>query len=97
MLRHIFIGPAFPGCTDERLQGVVETLRTLPDVVPWIRKLSVEKTLNWCDNQAVVLIAEFDSREDWECYMHDPQHLALGGKIEDAIDLSRMTVVQTVA
>lgn len=97
MLRHIFVGPTFPGCTDQRLSGVVETLRTLPGTVPWIQKLSVEKTLGWCEGQAVVLIAEFDSREDWERYMHDPKHLALGEKIKDAIDLSRMSVVQTDA
>lgn len=97
MLRHIFVGPAFPDCTDERLSGVVETLRTLPGIVPWIRKLSVEKTFGWCEGQAVVLIAEFDSRKDWERYMHDPEHLALGEKIKDAVDLSRMAVVQTDA
>ncbi len=27
--------------------------------------------------------------------MHEPKHLALGDRIKDAIDLSRMTVVQT--
>jgi hypothetical protein len=97
MLRHIFVGPVLPGCTDARLSGVVDTLRTLPGIVPWIRKLSVEKTLGWCESQAVVLIAEFDSRDDWESYMHDPGHLALGEKIKDAIDLSGMTVVQTDA
>ncbi|WP_250528270.1 Dabb family protein [Caballeronia sp. GAWG2-1] len=95
MLRHVFVGPTFPGCTDERLTSVVETLRTLPGIVPWIRKFSVEKTLGGCESRAVVLIAEFDSRDDFERYMHDPKHLALGEKIKDAIDLSRMTVVQT--
>jgi hypothetical protein len=29
--------------------------------------------------------------------MHEPKHLALGDRIKDAIDLSRMTVVQTAA
>lgn len=97
MVRHIFIGPVFPGCTDESLSGVVDTLRTIPSIVPWIRKLSVETTLDWCESQAVVLIAEFDSRTDWERYMHEPGHVALGDKIKDVIDLSRMTVVQTDA
>jgi hypothetical protein len=95
MLRHIFIGPAMPGCTDAQLSDVVDTLRELPGLVPWIRKLSVEKTLAWSGTQGVALIAEFDSRQDWERYMHEPQHLALGDRIKEAIDLSRMTVVQT--
>ncbi|MFC9839616.1 Dabb family protein [Rhodococcus sp. NPDC127530] len=97
MLRHIFIGPALPDCTEAQLSGVVETLRELPSIVPWIRTLSVEKTLDWSGTKAVVLIAEFDSRNDWERYMHEPSHLALGDKIKDTIDLSRMTVVQTDA
>ena len=95
MLRHIFIGPAMPGCTDTQLSNVVGTLRELPGLVPWIRKLSVEKTLDWSGTQGVVLIAEFDSRQDWERYMHEPQHLALGDRIKDAIELSQMTVLQT--
>ncbi|WP_044872481.1 Dabb family protein [Pseudomonas sp. LFM046] len=97
MIRHIFIGPVFPGCTDERLSNVVDVLRTLPSIVPGIRKLSVEKTVAWCESKAIVLIAEFDSRADWERYMHEPGHLALGEKIKDAIDLPRMVVVQTGA
>ena len=95
MLRHIFIGPAMPGCTGAELSEVVDTLRTLPGLVPWIRRLSVEKTLDWSGMQGVALIAEFDTRQDWERYMHEPQHLALGDRIKDAIDLSRMTVLQT--
>ncbi len=35
MLRHIFIGPAMPGCTDAQLSDVVDTLRELPGLVPW--------------------------------------------------------------
>jgi hypothetical protein len=95
MLRHIFIGPAFPDCTDSQLSGVVATLRQLPKLVPWIRNFSVEKTLHWSETQAVVLVAEFDSEQDWERYMHEPKHLALGDKIKGYVDLSRMTVIQT--
>jgi hypothetical protein len=95
MIRHTFIGPAFPGCTDGHLSDVVATLRQLPKLVPWIRNLSVEKTMEWSETQAVVLIAEFDSQQDWERYMNEPKHLALGDKIKQYIDLSRMTVVQT--
>lgn len=97
MLRHIFVGPTFPGCSDEALSDVVDTLRELPGLVPWIRDFSVEKTLDWSGTRAIVLIAGFDSQEDWERYMHEPTHLALGDRIKDAIDLSRMTVVQTGA
>jgi hypothetical protein len=97
MLRHIFVGPAMPDCTDASLSGVIDTLRELPALVPWIRDFSVEKTLDWSGTQGVVLIAEFDSQADWERYMHEPRHLALGDHIKDAIDLSRMTVVQTDA
>ncbi|RVO72943.1 Dabb family protein [Sinorhizobium medicae] len=95
MLRHIFIGPVLPGCSGDALSRVVDTLRELPGIVPWIRHLSVEKTLEWSGSQAVVLIAEFDSRADWEHYMHEPGHLALGDRIKSAIDLANMTVVQT--
>ena len=66
-------------------------------LAPWIHAFSVEKTLDWSDTKAVVLIAGFDSRADWERYMNDPGHLALGDRIKDAIDLARMTVVQTDA
>jgi hypothetical protein len=97
MLRHIFVGPTLPGCTEKDLSDVVDTLRELPGLVPWIRDFSVEKTLDWSGNRAVVLIAEFDSQADWERYMHEPKHLALGDRIRGAIDLSRMTVVQTDA
>jgi len=97
MVRHIFIGPVLPGCTDAALSGVVDTLRELPGVVPWIRKLSVEKTLCWSGTQAIVLIAEFDSQADYERYMSEPRHLAYEHRISHAIDLSRMTVVQTQA
>lgn len=97
MLRHIFIGPTLSDCTDAALSGVVDTLRELPGLVPWMRDFSVEKTLTWSGTQAVVLTATFDSQADWERYMHEPKHLALGDRIKDAIDLSRMTVVQTGA
>ena len=93
----IFIGPALPGCTRERLFEVVDTLRTLPTMVPWLRTFSVNITLEWCETQAIVLIAEFESRDDWERYMHEPRHVALGDEINDAIDLSRISVVQTDA
>jgi hypothetical protein len=97
MLRHIFVGPAMPGCTDARLSEVANTLRELPALVPWIQDFSVEKTLDWSGMQAIVLIAEFKSRSDWERYMNEPRHLAIGDRIKDAINLSRMTVVQTDA
>ena len=97
MLKHIFIGKTYPGKTEAELSAVVDTLRDLPSSVPWIRAFSVEKTLDWSESQAVVLMAEFDSREDWERYMHDPDHLALGERIKDTIDLSCMSVVQTIA
>lgn len=97
MLRHIFVGPTHPGCPDDAMLDVVNTLRELPGLVPWIRDFSVEKTFTWSGTQAVVLIAEFDSQADWERYMHEPKHLALGDRIKDVIDLSRMTVVQTDA
>ena len=95
MLKHIFIGKTYPGKTEAELSAVVDTLRGLPTIVPWIKTFSVEKTLDWSETQAVVLIAEFDSREDWELYMHDPNHIALGEKIKHIIDLSCMSVVQT--
>lgn len=97
MLKHIFIGKTYPGKTDAELSAVVDTLRDLPAIVPWIKTFSVEKTPDWSEMRAVVLIAEFDSREDWERYMHAPDHLALGEKIKDIIDLSCMSVVQTIA
>lgn len=56
MLRHIFVGPTLPGCTDASLADVVDTLRELPTLVPWIRCFSVKKTLDWSGTQAVVLI-----------------------------------------
>ena len=56
MLRHTFIGPAMPGCSDPQLSGVVETLRGLPTLAPWIRKLSVERTLQRAEAPAVVLV-----------------------------------------
>ncbi|EEU3019646.1 TPA: Dabb family protein [Escherichia coli] len=97
MLKHIFIGKTYPGKTEAELSAVVDILRQLPSIVPRIKAFSVEKTLDWSETQAVVLIAEFDSREDWERYMRAPDHLALGEKIKDIIDLSCMSVVQTIA
>lgn len=96
MLRHIFICPAMPDCTDEQLTYVVSTLRQLPDLVPEIKGLSVEKTLDLSqEGKGVVLIAEFESQHDWERYMHNEKHLALGDVIKPHIDLSRMVVTQT--
>ncbi|EGK3843937.1 hypothetical protein IPA66_004577, partial [Escherichia coli] len=69
MLKHIFIGKTYPGKTEAELSAVVDILRQLPSIVPRIKAFSVEKTLDWSETQAVVLIAEFDSREDWERYM----------------------------
>ena len=96
MLRHLFIGRAKPHCTDEQLAFVVATLRQLPSLVPEIKTLSVETSLGLSgEGKAVVLIAEFESRQDWERYMQNERHLALGEKITPHIDLSRMTVTQT--
>lgn len=97
MIRHVFVGPTFHDCSDADLSGVVTTLRKLTGIVPWIRNLSVEKTLDTSGTRAIVLIAEFDTVADFDRYMSEPGHLALGNDIKDFIDLDRMTVVQTKA
>jgi hypothetical protein len=55
MLRHLFVGPTLPGCTGERLSDVVNTLRELPGLVPWIRDFSVDHWLGCALKEGICL------------------------------------------
>lgn len=39
MLKHIFIGKTHPDKTEAELSAVVDILRNLPSIVPWIKSL----------------------------------------------------------
>ncbi|MDG2941620.1 Dabb family protein [Exercitatus varius] len=97
MLRHIFIGPAFDTSKEQDIDYVVEVLRNLPNIIPQIRSISVEKSLGlFNESKGIVMIATFDNEQDWRAYMNDDRHHAEGEKIKPFIDLSKMTVTQTV-
>lgn len=95
MFRHIFIAPAFAAAGGENLDFVVQTLAAIPTIIPTVLRFSVAKNAGLSGEPAgIVMVADFDSAADWQDYMQNGQHLALGEHIKPYIDLSDMTVTQ---
>ncbi|AXE03801.1 hypothetical protein CHD23_11805 [Salmonella enterica] len=95
MLRHIFIAPAFPECTKEQLSHVVARLKTMENLVPSIRALTVTRSEGLSgERPGMILIADFDTVSDWESYMADETHQQIGREIIRFIDADRGLVTQ---
>jgi len=95
MLRHIFIAPAFPECTETQLDQVIARLKTMQHSVPSIQALSVTKREGLSgEAPGMILIADFQTVNDWQQYMSDETHQEIGREIVRYIDAANGLVTQ---
>lgn len=85
-----------PEITEEQLDEIIKALRSLEGKIAGMSGFSVGKNLGWYDKKMqLVLFADFLSKEDWENYMHNPEHLKIGEKFMHLFDEPSMVVGQT--
>jgi hypothetical protein len=64
------------GTPASALDEVVAALRTLPGVIPEIRRFDVGPDLGLADGNAdVALVADFDDADAWRRYQEHPEHV----------------------
>lgn len=82
MIRHVFVGTAQEGVTDQQLEELLKAWRGLPEQITEIRSMTVGRNISPRDQKyTVVLVADFDNVADWSCYMDHPAHLAISQKL----------------
>jgi heme-degrading monooxygenase HmoA len=78
MIRHIFVGTAQEGVTEEQLEELLEAWRALPSQVSEIRSMTPGRNISPRDQTySVALVADFDDLAAWERYMEHPAHKAV--------------------
>lgn len=76
MIRHVVMWKFRPGCEAEA-EEFLTRLAALKTQIPWIRAMSVERSVIPDSEFDAVLLAEFDSPEDVNRYKADPRHQAV--------------------
>lgn len=78
MIRHVVMMRWQDGTTDAQIQAVHDGLAAMPDLVPGIISYQFGSDLKMGeDNADFVLVAEFDSVDDYKVYTTHPDHLAV--------------------
>lgn len=75
VLRHIVLFWWKEGTTDEQVGRVAEGLGRMPELMPFIRRYDFADDAGLADGAAdMSLVADFDSRDDWQTYRDHPEH-----------------------
>jgi len=75
MFRHVVMFRFVPETTDEQRQAMVDGLAGLPAAVPQIRQYVMGPDAGEVEgNWDFVIVADFDSAEDWRIYTADATH-----------------------
>jgi hypothetical protein len=77
MLHHVVLVSLRADVTDEEIDTVLEGFATLPPTIPQIRTYDVGRDAGLSPNDFdLVLVASFDSVEDFRAYREHPAHVA---------------------
>jgi hypothetical protein len=75
VLRHVVCLTVRAGTPDAAVADLVAALRTLPGLIPEIRRYDVGADLGLADGNAdIVILAEFDDADAWRRYQAHPAH-----------------------
>ena len=95
MIRHSFMTAMKPETTDRQIDEIIKALRNLDGKIAGMSGFFVGKNLGWYDKKMqLVLFADFLSKEDWEDYIHNSEHLKIGEKYMHLFDERSMVISQ---
>ncbi|MFP5333443.1 MAG: Dabb family protein [Acidimicrobiia bacterium] len=77
MIRHIAMLGWTDDITSQRIDAIEEALRKMPTIMPFIRNYELHRDLGINSSHDFVVIAEFDSADDYHVYAGNPQHQAV--------------------
>lgn len=63
--------------TPERIDAIEEALQPMPQLMPFIRRYEIKRDLGINSSHDFVVIAEFDSVDDYRAYAANPEHQAV--------------------
>ena len=74
--RHVLMLRFVEDATEEQKQAVTDGLAQMPELMDFIKTYEFGPDLGLgADNADLVLVADFDSEEDWRAYSDHPEHL----------------------
>ena len=77
-VRHVVTLTFRDDTTREQLDGIVASLRALPDAIPELKSYVVGADVGRSEgNASLAIVADFDSWEGYEAYRDHPQHVAV--------------------
>ena len=83
MFRHTVLFRFSPETTDDQIEAMAAGLLTLPPAIPEIRSYQPGRNVGEANtNWHFAIVADFDSKADWEIYRDHPVHRQV---IEDII------------
>ena len=75
MFRHVVMFRFVPDATDQQRQAMVDGLSGLPDAIPQIRRYVMGPDAEVSEGTwDFVVVADFDSVDDWRIYAADATH-----------------------
>ncbi|HTO01724.1 MAG TPA: Dabb family protein [Microthrixaceae bacterium] len=75
MFVHVVLLKFTPDTSEEHLEGIVRSLRALPELVPSLVRYRVGRDLRLADDNAqIAVVAEFDDEDGYIAYRDDPNH-----------------------
>lgn len=77
MIRHIAMLGWTEDITPERIDSIEEALKEMPKIMPFIRNYELRRDLGINSSHHFVVIADFDSVDDYRAYAANPQHQAV--------------------
>lgn len=95
MIRQIFIAPVKEGATEEAVQKRIEEMRKLPEHVPGIESITVDKALGlYGISNAVVMNIDLKDMDAWNALLSDEYHTWLGNTAGQYFDVEGFIAAQ---
>jgi hypothetical protein len=75
MIRHTVLFHWTAEATEAQIDGVLSRLAELPAQIPQIRRYEFGRDLGFSEGTwDMALVADFDTKADWEAYLSHPTH-----------------------
>ncbi|HEU4541421.1 MAG TPA: Dabb family protein [Jiangellaceae bacterium] len=75
MIRHTVLFRWIAEATEAQIDGVLRRLAELPGQIPQIRRYEFGRDLGFSEGTwDMALVADFDTKADWEAYLNHPAH-----------------------
>lgn len=94
MYRHIFNGVVKEGISEEIIEARLDALQVLK-TLPQAKSVTIGRNLKWYTPQEVlIVIADFETKSDWEAFVASPEHMALNEVASEVFDLEKSSGYQ---